>query len=135
MTAAKSSTTLRQCLEAYVRAFRLDSSAQQRSLLPRNPAHLRKGELMSFQIDGHGSTIEPIYVADAECRRIASDIFEMSDAESYASAQEVHEVLEATLWTQPGANDSTAEIDINAVVEVLITALRAAPQRWTFRTA
>jgi hypothetical protein len=134
VTAVKSSGALRQRLEAYVRAFRFDLPEHQRSLLRRNPAHLRKGELMSFQIDGHGTSVEPIYVVDAVCRGIASDIFEMPEAEVYASPQEVHDVLERTLMAQPGAFDSAADIDINEVVGTMLATLRAPPQRWTFRT-
>jgi hypothetical protein len=135
VTAVKSSAALRQRLEVYVRAFRFDMPEPQLSILPRNPAHLRKGELMSFQIDGHGTSVEPIYVGDAVCRGIASDIFEMPEAETYASPEEVHEVLQTTLIAQPGAIDSTSDIDINEVVGTMLAALRAPPQRWTFRTA
>jgi hypothetical protein len=108
-----------------------------RTLLPVNPSHLRRGEMMSFQFEGHidgeRPTIEPIYVPYHTCRDIANELFDTPHGATYASPEEIHDVLEHALLTR-NVHDA-AEVNVNAVVDALIETLAAKPQQWEIRSA
>src|SRR3990167_3289222 len=84
---------LRRALEAFVDAFRDEVPEDRRSILPRGPGHLRKGELLESQIDGVGTDIIPIYVSHEVRLALATEIFEMPAGQAYSLPEEVQGVL------------------------------------------
>lgn len=124
---------LRRALEAFVDAFRDEVPEDRRSILPRGPGHLRKGELLESQIDGVGTDIIPIYVSHEVRLALATEIFEMPAGQAYSLPEEVQGVLEGALGPIPGILDPAAQIDVNAAVATLVTALGAPTAQWSFR--
>lgn len=116
----------------YLGQFDVGTTARPQTLLERPPGALLDGDVLSFQIDGHGTSIESPFVNEHACRDKAGDVFDALPATcSFSSSDEIFEFLWAQLdaFVVPGQH---REASAEAVAEHLVDTMASPPRTWEF---